>query len=79
MAEKITPRNQDYSRWYTDVILQAQLADYAPVRGSMVLRPYGFALWENGEVVYSEPIATVWTGALRRRDTRMLISRSSFL
>jgi prolyl-tRNA synthetase len=47
MAEKITPRNQDYSRWYTDVILQAQLADYAPVRGSMVLRPYGFALWDN--------------------------------
>ncbi|GAB4542424.1 MAG: proline--tRNA ligase [Anaerolineae bacterium] len=47
MAEKITPRSQDYSRWYTDVILQAQLADYAPVRGSMVLRPYGFALWEN--------------------------------
>ena len=47
MAEKITPRNQDYSRWYTDVILQAQLADYSPVRGSMVLRPYGFALWEN--------------------------------
>ena len=47
MAEKITPRNQDYSRWYTDLILQAQLADYSPVRGSMVLRPYGFALWEN--------------------------------
>jgi len=47
MAEKITPRNQDFSRWYTDVILQAQLADYAPVRGNIVLRPYGFALWEN--------------------------------
>jgi prolyl-tRNA synthetase len=47
MAEKITPRDQDYSRWYTDVILQAQLADYAPVRGNIVLRPYGFALWEN--------------------------------
>ncbi len=47
MAEKITPRNQDYSRWYTDVILQAQLADYAPVRGCMVLRPYGYALWDN--------------------------------
>jgi prolyl-tRNA synthetase len=47
MAEKITPRNQDYSRWYTDVIQQAQLADYAPVRGNVVLRPYGFALWEN--------------------------------
>ncbi|UCC85620.1 MAG: proline--tRNA ligase [Anaerolineales bacterium] len=47
MAERITPRNQDYSRWYTDVILQAQLADYAPVRGCMVMRPYGYALWEN--------------------------------
>ena len=47
MAEKITARNQDYSRWYTDVILQAQLADYSPVRGSMVVRPYGYALWEN--------------------------------
>jgi len=47
MAEKITPRNQDYSRWYTEVIQQAHLADYAPVRGCMVMRPYGFALWEN--------------------------------
>jgi prolyl-tRNA synthetase len=47
MAERITPRNQDYSRWYTDVIQQAQLADYAPVRGCMVIRPHGYALWEN--------------------------------
>jgi prolyl-tRNA synthetase len=47
MAERITPRDQDYSRWYTDVIQQAQLADYAPVRGCMVMRPYGYALWEN--------------------------------
>jgi prolyl-tRNA synthetase len=47
MAEKITPRSQDYSRWYTDVVQQAQLADYAPVRGCMVIKPYGYALWEN--------------------------------
>ncbi len=47
MAERITPRSQDFSRWYTDVILQAQLADYSPVRGCMVVRPYGYALWEN--------------------------------
>jgi prolyl-tRNA synthetase len=47
MAERITPRSQDYSRWYTDVIQQAQLADYAPVRGCMVIRPHGYALWEN--------------------------------
>jgi len=47
MPEKIVPRSKDYSRWYTDVILQAELADYAPVRGCMVIRPYGYALWEN--------------------------------
>jgi len=47
MAEQITPRSKDYSRWYTDVIQQAELADYAPVRGCMVIRPYGYALWEN--------------------------------
>src|SRR5512136_778751 len=47
MAEKITARSEDYSRWYTDVVQQAQLADYAPVRGCMVIRPYGYSLWEN--------------------------------
>jgi prolyl-tRNA synthetase len=47
MPEKIVPRSQDYSRWYTDVILRTELADYAPVRGCMVIRPYGYALWEN--------------------------------
>jgi prolyl-tRNA synthetase len=47
MAGKITPRSEDYSRWYTDVVQQAQLADYAPVRGCMVIRPYGYSLWEN--------------------------------
>jgi prolyl-tRNA synthetase len=47
MAEKVTPRSEDYSRWYTDVVVRAELADYAPVRGTMVIRPYGYALWEN--------------------------------
>jgi len=47
MPEKIISRSQDYSRWYADVIQQAELADYAPVRGCMVIRPYGYALWEN--------------------------------
>ncbi len=47
MPEKIIPRSQDYSRWYTDVVQQTELADYAPVRGCMVIRPYGYALWEN--------------------------------
>ncbi len=43
----ITPRATDYSQWYLDVIAAAQLADYSPVKGSMVLRPHGFALWEH--------------------------------
>jgi prolyl-tRNA synthetase len=48
MAEKgVTPRSEDYSRWYTDVVQKAELADYSPVKGCMVIRPYGYALWEN--------------------------------
>src|SRR5881396_1411705 len=48
MAEsKITPRSEDYSRWYTDVIAAAELADYAPVKGCMIIRPNGYAIWEK--------------------------------
>ncbi len=45
--EKLTPRNENYSEWYNQVIQRAEMADYAPVRGCMVVRPYGWALWEN--------------------------------
>jgi len=45
--EKLTPRNEDFSEWYNQLVLRAELADYAPVRGCMVVRPYGWALWEN--------------------------------
>ncbi len=45
--EKLTPRNIDFSEWYNTLVLKAELADYAPVRGCMVVRPYGWALWEN--------------------------------
>jgi prolyl-tRNA synthetase len=43
----ITKRSTDYARWYTDVVQKAELADYGPVKGTMVIRPYGYALWEN--------------------------------
>jgi prolyl-tRNA synthetase len=46
-VEELTDKSDDYSRWYTEVILKAELADYAPVRGCMVIRPYGYTLWEN--------------------------------
>src|SRR3989475_8995078 len=45
-AKKITPRAQDFSEWYADVIEHAQLADYSPVRGAMVIRPNGYRMWE---------------------------------
>lgn len=42
----ITPRDEDFSQWYTDVILKSELVDYAPVRGCMVIKPYGYRIWE---------------------------------
>jgi prolyl-tRNA synthetase len=45
--EKLTTRKENYSEWYNQVIMRAELADYAPVRGCMVVRPHGWALWEN--------------------------------
>jgi prolyl-tRNA synthetase len=47
MAEKITPRSVDYSQWYIDIVLNAKLADYSPVKGCMVIRPRGYAIWER--------------------------------
>lgn len=47
MAQKITKRDQDYSQWYLDVVKEAKLAEHSPVRGCMVIRPTGMALWEN--------------------------------
>ena len=47
MSKEITGRKQDSSQWYNDIIIKAGLADYSAVRGCMVIKPYGFALWEN--------------------------------
>jgi prolyl-tRNA synthetase len=44
---KLPTRSEDFSEWYNQVVLRAELADYAPVRGCMIVRPYGWALWEN--------------------------------
>ncbi len=43
----ITPRDQDFSQWYTDVILKADMVDYSDVKGCMVIKPYGYGIWEN--------------------------------
>ncbi len=47
MAEKITPRSKDYSQWYLDIVKEAQLADNSDVRGCMVIKPNGYAIWEK--------------------------------
>ena len=46
-VKEVTPRSQDYSQWYLDLILKTEMVDYSPVKGFMVIRPYGYALWEN--------------------------------
>jgi len=47
MMKNLTPMSEDFNQWYTDIIKEAELADYSPVKGSMVIRPYGYAIWEN--------------------------------
>lgn len=54
MAKRITNRNEDYSQWYLDVIKEAELAEHSPVRGCMVIRPTGYALWENMKAALDE-------------------------
>lgn len=44
---RLTPKSEDFSRWYLEVIKKTEMADYAPIKGMMVIRPYGYAVWEN--------------------------------
>ena len=47
MVEAITSRDEDFAKWYTDIVKKAELVDYSGVKGCMVIRPYGYAIWEN--------------------------------
>lgn len=47
LVEAITPIDQDFAQWYTDICLKAELVDYSSVKGCVILRPYGYAIWEN--------------------------------
>lgn len=46
-AQSVTPQSEDFSKWYNELVVRADLADYAPVRGCMIIKPYGYELWEN--------------------------------
>ncbi len=47
MSDKLTPQSEDFNKWYNTLVLKADLADYGPVRGTMIVKPYGWTLWEN--------------------------------
>ena len=47
MVEAITSRDVDFAQWYTDIVKKADLIDYSSVKGCMIIRPYGYAIWEN--------------------------------
>ncbi|MCY4527042.1 MAG: proline--tRNA ligase, partial [Anaerolineaceae bacterium] len=47
MAAQVTPQSEDFSRWYNDIVYRADLAAQSPVRGSVIIKPYGYELWEG--------------------------------
>jgi prolyl-tRNA synthetase len=56
--KELKKKSENLSDWYTDVILKAELADYAPVKGTMVIRPYGYALWETVQEIFNRMMKT---------------------
>ncbi|MFQ6070338.1 MAG: proline--tRNA ligase [Candidatus Aminicenantales bacterium] len=55
-VKQLTAKSEDFSKWYTELIRKAELADYAPMKGMMVIRPYGYAIWENIQRLMDERI-----------------------
>ena len=47
MPKKLTPRDKDYSKWYNEIVINADLAENSSVRGCMVIKPYGYSIWEK--------------------------------
>ena len=47
LVKSITAMDEDFAKWYTDVVIKAELIDYSSVKGCMIIRPYGYAIWEN--------------------------------
>ena len=54
LVEQITPMDEDFAKWYTDIVKKADLADYSSVKGCMIIRPYGYAIWENIQKLLDE-------------------------
>lgn len=58
-VEDITPMSEDFAKWYTDIVIRAELLDYSSVRGCFILRPYGFAIWENIQKILDKKFKSV--------------------
>lgn len=65
MGKFLTSRSEDYSQWYNELVVKAGLAEQSAVRGCMVIKPYGYAIWEKSSVN--------WMICLRKRVMSMLI------
>ncbi len=57
LVKEITSMDEDFAKWYTDVVIKAELIDYSSVRGCMIIRPYGYAIWENIQRLLNEKFA----------------------
>ena len=70
MVEAITSMGEDFAQWYTDIVKKAELVDYSSVKGCMIIRPYGYAIWEN--------IQKDFDADLRKQDMKMCICQCLF-
>jgi hypothetical protein len=61
MAKEITSQSEDYSKWYLDIVEKAGLASNSKVRGCMVIKPYGYAIWEKNSSGFGQKIQRNWT------------------
>ncbi len=71
MSNFIASKEDDYSKWYLDIVQKAKLADYSPVKGCMVIMPYGYSIWSK--------IQSILDKNLKRLDMRMHIFLCLFL
>ena len=55
MSKEITSRQEDYAQWYNDLVIKADMAEYSPVRGCMIIKPYGYSIWEKMQATLPTP------------------------
>src|SRR6185503_5498452 len=51
MSKGVVSKEEDYSQWYTDLVIKADMAEYSPVKGCMIIKPYGYSIWEKMQAV----------------------------